>query len=117
MKPLYPDYWPDSVDICYGDDSIRYLCERFKLNSSESVQGIREYIENGGKRIPRELKKLMNTVSAIPVSTAECERGFSAMNLIDTTMRSSIQVSDVDVLLYSTVVLCAMVKSRKVHIL
>jgi hypothetical protein len=93
LKVLYPSFWPDSMDILYGADSIRALCTRFKIDTASSLQGMREFIENGGKRISQQLLPLLRTIECIPVSTAECERGFSAMNLIVTDCRSSLSIS------------------------
>ena len=72
LKSLYPEHWPESVSICSNDQSVRYLCDRFMLDTSTCIQGIREFIENGGKRVPKDLRPLINTASVIPVSTAEC---------------------------------------------
>ena len=54
---------------------------------------MRDYIENGGKRIPLELKQLLLASELIPVSTAECERGFSAIHQILTTTRCFMKLS------------------------
>jgi len=99
FKALHPTYWPDSVNICHGDHAVRYLCSHFNLSSSNCLKGMREYIENGGKRVPQDLKPLLLIMDSIPVSTAECERGFSAMNLILTSSRSAIQISRVSQLM------------------
>jgi len=42
----------------------------------------------------------MNCINTIPCSTAERERGFSAMDLIVTEIRSSLLVSNVSSLLF-----------------
>ena len=47
-----------------------------------------------------QLKPLMNAVNTIPCSTAECERGFSSMNIIVTNLRSDLLVQDVSALMF-----------------
>jgi len=47
-----------------------------------------------------ELRRLLSSVPVIQVSTAECERGFSAMNLLLTSRRSSMHVTTLSSLLF-----------------
>ena len=89
VPPLLSLQIGQNVSICQNDQSVRYLCDRFALSTSTCIQGIREFIEMEANVFQ---KILINTASVIPVSTAKCERGFSAMNLITTSMHSSIQV-------------------------
>jgi len=44
------------------------------------------------------LQNLINAVHTLPVSTAECERGFSQMNLICTPTRSLLSVEHMSAL-------------------
>ena len=50
--------------------------------------------------IESELKPLMSAVEAITVSTAECERGFSCMNLTVSDTRSSLAIPTVSSLMF-----------------
>jgi len=43
---------------------------------------------------------LLNAINNIPISTSECERGFSQMNLIVTPTRASLQLSTVANLMF-----------------
>jgi hypothetical protein len=52
------------------------------------IQSFREYLEE--KRIPDKLFKLINNLDMIPISSSECERVSSHMNLILTPFRSSL---------------------------
>ena len=107
LKVLCPDNWPDELSVCsplYGDDDIRSLAERFRVDVRRSVRAFREYRDTGGKRIPDDLKPLLAAIDTIPVCTAECERGFSQMNLIMTPMRNSLNVSTVSHLLFEKLV-------------
>ena len=50
--------------------------------------------------MPADLQPLVNCTHVIPSSTAECERGFSHMNLIVSDTRSMLLVSHVSSLLF-----------------
>ena len=52
----------------------------------------RDFKESGAKVIADSLRKVMHSVDTIPVSTAECERGFSRMNLVCTNLMSGLSV-------------------------
>ena len=41
--------------------------------------------------MPDELRELLVAVNSIPITSAECERGFSQMNLICTPHRGSLR--------------------------
>jgi hypothetical protein len=43
---------------------------------------------------------LLNAINNIPISTSECERGFSQLNLIVTPRRASLQLSPVANLMF-----------------
>jgi hypothetical protein len=108
LKVLYPDNWPDeltaSTSALYGQDEITALAERFGVNARQSVRAFRDYLDNGGKRTPDDLKPLLLAVDTVPVCTAECERGFSQMNLIMSPTRNSLSVSTVSCLLFGKLV-------------
>lgn len=87
----------------YGDMSILRLCKRVNLNVSESmcttlVKDFRIYKENP-KHISTSLKELVNSIEIVPISTAECERGFSAMNLTLTDQTNHLEVTTLSNLL------------------
>jgi hypothetical protein len=49
------------------------------------------------------LKKLLNAINTVRVSTAECERGFSQMNLTCIPLRSQLTVEHMSTLLFISV--------------
>lgn len=53
-----------------------------------------------GRQITQKLKPLVDAIKTIPCSTSEGERGFSAVNLIMTDLRSTLTISHVAVLLF-----------------
>ncbi|XP_050065588.1 E3 SUMO-protein ligase KIAA1586-like [Aphis gossypii] len=77
----------------YYKKAEEYNCSlTFKINERESIRGFREYVDNKSI-IPNNLKPLIVAVNSLVVSTAECERLFSAMNIIHNDARNSLKVS------------------------
>jgi hypothetical protein len=85
--------WPDNPPLTFGEIEIINLCERYGLPDRQILTGFREYLSE--KKIPSSLMPLLNAINNIPISTNECERGFSQMNLIVTPIRASLQLSTV----------------------
>lgn len=98
-KVLYTEFWPDEFDVRYGEKEVNFLCEKFKIDARESELGMREYVSNQNV-IPKNLRLLKNCIDSLACGTAECERGFSAMNLIVTDLRTRLLVENVSDLLF-----------------
>ena len=49
------------------------------------------------------LKRLVGAVHTLPVSTAECERGFSRMNIISTPLRTCLAVKHISALFFISI--------------
>ena len=88
IKVLYPCNWPDEIYLTYGEGSISRLARRFNIDERSSVRAFRLFVDNGGRVIPSELRPLILALGTLPVSRAECERGFSQMNLMMTHIRT-----------------------------
>jgi len=99
---LDPDTWPDDIaeNVLYGEVEISLLCRRFCLPERLSIQGFREYKDNGGKRCPNDLVPLKRAIGTLVVSTADCERGFSQMNVIMTPTRNSLTINRLSNLMF-----------------
>lgn len=100
LTVLDPSSWPHEIDAMYGEKEVMDLCKQFKISFSASRNAFRDFLENGGRKIPEQLTPLINCSCVIPISTAECERGFSQMNLIVTPSRNSLSVEHVASLLF-----------------
>ncbi|XP_050058213.1 E3 SUMO-protein ligase KIAA1586-like isoform X2 [Aphis gossypii] len=99
MQILNEHTWTCTVEnIRFGEDEIKRLTNRFLLNTDNAIQGFRKYINN--KIINDELKELDILIKTFPVSTAECERGFSQMNLICSDLRSRLSVTNISSLMF-----------------
>lgn len=100
-KVVYTEFWPDpdEMDIRYGENEISFLCEKFQIDESSSLRGMMDYITNPN-RFPERLIPVKNCVDSLACGTAECERGFSAMNLIITDLRNNLLIQNVSNLLF-----------------
>ncbi|KAL4121027.1 hypothetical protein QTP88_013612 [Uroleucon formosanum] len=86
--------WPADVNICFGEEEVKRLCNRFLLNQEKTLRGLRILIDEETNEI-EELNEINNLIKTIPCSTAECERGFSLMNIICTDIRSRLTIQNI----------------------
>jgi hypothetical protein len=93
-----PGRWPVDMSKEYGENEIRYLCNKFSLPFSDIKTEYREFKDKKG--VASALRALMNRVNTIPVSTAECERGFSRMNIVCSSLRSRLTVQHMSSLMF-----------------
>uniref|UniRef100_A0A672RKS2 HAT C-terminal dimerisation domain-containing protein n=1 Tax=Sinocyclocheilus grahami TaxID=75366 RepID=A0A672RKS2_SINGR len=99
LKVLYAQYWPENTGATYGETEVESLCWRFDIDSPCAfIRAYREYRDSDGKCIPDQLKELFAAVNSIYISSAECERGFSQMNLICSPNRASLHTSTISYL-------------------
>ena len=94
------NFWPSDMDVDYGETEVRQLCLRFNLPFASTRDGYCDFKDTGGRQITQKLKPLVDAIKTIPCSTSECERGFSAMNLIMTDLRSTLVTEHVSALLF-----------------
>ncbi|KII71888.1 hypothetical protein RF11_11886 [Thelohanellus kitauei] len=81
---------------------IRKLSNRLQLNEREMIRGFREYFTK--KTYPETLLLLIRATHTISISSSECERGFSQMNLIIPPIRASLMTKTVSSLIFITLV-------------
>lgn len=89
-----------SRPVEHGEVELRVLCDRFLMSYYEVTHDFREYKESQGKLKPVKLRQLMNHVNMLPISTACCERGFSKMNVVCTSLRTRLTVKHMASLLF-----------------
>ena len=87
--------WPDDPlqKALYGEAEVASLCKEFGLTSSVAADAVREFAifkKTCGKQTGHNLQALMRILSVLPISSAECERGFSQMNLYHTSVRNKL---------------------------
>ncbi|MBN3275464.1 K1586 ligase, partial [Polyodon spathula] len=90
LKVLFPRYFPDQMDMMHGDAKVKNLCKRFHIESQSVLRAYREFKETEGKMMPEEIKPLMAAVNSVPISSAECKRGYSQLNLTVTPTRTAL---------------------------
>ncbi len=80
-------------------------CQRFNIaNPHAVIWAYRKYRDSDGKDTPDELMELHAAINSIPIASAECECGFSQMNLICTPNRASLLTSTISSLLFLNLV-------------
>lgn len=113
INVLDPLQWPRDCKLTYGQEDIIFLCDLFHLNEFEATirRGLCEYIGiiketgfTGNKEPPAALSRLTNAVNTIVVSSADCERGFSQMNILATPVRSSLTIKTLSSLMFIKIV-------------
>jgi hypothetical protein len=90
-------------NIVYGEEEIRILATRFQLSEREAIRAFRKNMKYR-EEMPKELSRIWLILHTIAISSSECERGFSQMNLIVTPGRSSLLVKTVTSLLFVIIV-------------
>ena len=93
FKILIPSEWPEGCTENYGDDAVRRLCTRFHEDADILVPAMREFIETPDQ-FPKALVRLKALIETFSPSSAECERGFSTMNIVCTDLRNRLAVKN-----------------------
>ena len=94
--------WPvDHLErALFGDDKIAFLCKEFNIPSKEAADIVMEYcMYKKRQAIGPKLATFVLLLQVLPISSADCERGFSQMNLHHTDLRNSLAVKTVSDLL------------------
>jgi hypothetical protein len=89
----------ENARALYGDQHVLHLDTLCHINAVEALSEFREYKQNR-RRIGRTLQTLLQRLTLLPVSSAECERGFSCMNVNDTAVRNQLSVETLSALLF-----------------
>ena len=89
----------------YGEKELKLLCQKFLiLYDAELKSAYRNYKENKGTVTEGSMKIFTNAIETLPVSTAECQRGFSQMNIICSSLCSTITTMHLSSLMYIALV-------------
>jgi len=81
---LFPNTWPSDLLSEYGEQELKEACSHCLVPYTGQLKHeYRDFKDCNGVAVNGPLlTKLMFAMHTLPVSTAECERGFSMMNLI-----------------------------------
>ena len=94
--------WPEDSKVLaqFGRNDVSFLSQKFGLNDFVAVRQYQKWKENTEPPVDSELMKLMNKIQILPYSSAACERGFSAMNLVWSDRRTQFQFETVEKILF-----------------
>ena len=97
---LNQSHWTDNMNnqLTFGEAEIEKLCSRLQLNAREIIHGFRDYLTE--RTYSERILPLIHALNTISISSSECERGFSQMNLIITPTRASLMTKTVSALLF-----------------
>ena len=103
---LDPSTWPIDYDSIpnFGEEGVSKLSDRLRLKSTEAIRGFKLFRVVGGRESNPSLQALRLAVESIPVSTAECERGFSLMNNMTTQKRNCLDLKNASHLMFISLV-------------
>jgi len=79
----------------FRETEDRSLCDRFGLNFRALKHEYTDFKKSRGDVRTPGIKLLKNCISTLPVSTVECKRGFSKINVICSNLTSKPTVSHV----------------------
>ena len=99
--------WPPDVTTPWieGEQKLHSFCKRFALDYSKAQTGFRDLIDSDeDSNIPADLQQVITTISTIPVTSADAERGFSTMNLICNPLRNRLGIPRISNLLFASLV-------------
>ena len=90
-RVLKQSQWPEDPlkrALC-GEADVASLCKAFDIDSKLSAKIVLDFaIYKQNKVVGKKLMILLNLLSVLPISSADCERGFSQMNLYHTSERN-----------------------------
>lgn len=99
LKILMPSTWPEDCSTVYGEGELKFACEKFRVRFTGELKQQYSYFKDS-KGSGRGARPSIETFSwchshLASQYRAECERGFSRMNLICTPFRSTITVKHI----------------------
>ncbi|XP_063058141.1 E3 SUMO-protein ligase KIAA1586-like [Engraulis encrasicolus] len=101
LEPLQKCTWPENrADlVLYGEAEVCRFAKLLGEPSREAVEQFRDYKLNG-KKEGGTLKRLIIAKETYLATSAECERGFSALNDTDRKARNKLRVTSLAALLF-----------------
>lgn len=97
--------WPAGVESPWvsGEIKLKNICDLFSLSIDEFREDFRNFIDDPISQ-PNSIVRLQSIVNTLPVSSADCERGFSLMNVICSDLRSTLTVQHISNLMLISLV-------------
>ena len=103
-KVLNVHLWPEDEGerLLFGDKEVAFLAKLTGLNTVDVLIDFRDY-KLTKRNISPLIKSLLCRLSVIPISSAACERGFSAMNAQQSATRNRLLMKNLDGILFVSV--------------
>src|SRR5258706_11764755 len=86
----------------FGDKEVVRMATLCYLDSTEALGEFRDY-KNNTKVVGKVLSCLLQRICIFPISSAECERGFSCMHINNTDVRSCLKIETLCSLIFNKV--------------
>ena len=92
--------WPRDEEerVAYGQNQVRKLAKSLRMDANLVL--LEFGLWKAGRPKGDSLSAFLKALDCLPISTAECERGFSDMNLARTKIRNALTISRVSSLLF-----------------
>ena len=90
-------FWPKDWSTSYGDNLIRNFAEKFGHSTVKMLSEFKTFKETSV--IGNEFQKYVDHAQAYAISSADAERGFSAMNRIVTDDRNNLMIENTSCLM------------------
>ena len=93
--------WPSGLESPWveGERKLESLCERFSLPYDQHKVALRDFIDDVDN-VPQDILKFQAILNSLPVSSADCERGFSTMNIVCNDTRNRLTVEHISNLMF-----------------
>lgn len=93
--------WPqeENAKALFGDREVIDLAHLLRVDALTALDEFRQYKRNC-RVIGSSLSKILPRIELLPVSAAECERGFSCMNANATDNRNQLSVNTLSALIF-----------------
>lgn len=97
--------WPSSVESPWleGETRLKSLCRRVGVGYTGVREAFRNFVDDP-VIMPNELKTIKTIIDTLPVTSADCERGFSTMNVICSDLRNCLTVQHINNLMFISLV-------------
>lgn len=100
LQPLNKSTWPQNQEdlILHGEAEVHLLAKLLGERCREAVQDFRDFKD--GRKEGDTLERLIIASKTYMATSAECERGFSALNDTDRKARNKLRVDSLTSLLF-----------------
>jgi hypothetical protein len=98
---LSPSSWPEEENelALFGDREVLQLASICRIDARQALYDFRQYKCNTN-RIDAALSALLQRITLLPISSSECERGFSCMNINNTAQRNQLSIDSLASLIF-----------------